>query len=351
MKHLVGLAKLKSARPGFGHRRAELHEMDATALPIRKTRTRFHRAGTHFASPCYLSHKIVICHRRDDERIEAAMQFQGAATTLDPVSRDFYQSAIRYLQAAAVPFLVGGAYSFARHTGLERHTKDFDIFVRPADCERVLQTLAGAGYSVELTFPHWLGKAFSGDNCIDVIYSSGNGIARVDDDWFTHAVEGRVFDTPVLLCPVEETIWSKSFIMERERFDGADIAHLIRGSGRNIHWQRLLDRFGPHWRVLLTHLVMFGFIYPGERDTIPVWVLHQLMNQLHGEATTAPSRERVCQGTVLSRAQYLVDIEHWGYEDARVAAGHMHESEIVLWTDAIATEQPTPATRPMFRSE
>ena len=78
-----------------------------------------------------------------------------------------------------------------RHTGLERHTKDFDIFVRPDHCERVLQTLAAAGYGVELTFPHWLGKAFSGDNCIDVIFSSGNGIATVDDGWFAHAIEGR----------------------------------------------------------------------------------------------------------------------------------------------------------------
>jgi len=82
------------------------------------------------------------------------MQLQAAATMLDPVSRDFYQSAIGYLQKAAIPFLVGGAYSYARHTALERHTKDFDIFVRPADFQRALSTLASGGYGVELTFPH-----------------------------------------------------------------------------------------------------------------------------------------------------------------------------------------------------
>ena len=73
------------------------------------------------------------------------MQMSAAVTTLDPVSRDFYQSAIRYMQKVEIPFLIGGAYSYARHTDLERHTKDFDIFVRPGDHERVLQTLAGAG--------------------------------------------------------------------------------------------------------------------------------------------------------------------------------------------------------------
>ena len=275
----------------------------------------------------------------------------AAAAMLDPVSRDFYQSAIRYLHQAGIPFLVGGAYSFWRHTGLERHTKDFDIFVRPADCERVLKTLTEAGYAAELIYPHWLGKAYSGETCIDVISSSGNGEARVDDDWFAHAVEAHIFQIDVLLCPVEETIWSKAFVMERERYDGGDIAHLIRGSGREIDWQRLLSRFGPYWRVLLAHLVLFGFVYPGENDIVPVWVIDELTSRLREEAASPPTSEPICRVTLLSRAQYLVDIEHWGYRDARIEFGHMHSTHINAWTDAIATEQPTPATRPTFRSE
>jgi hypothetical protein len=274
-----------------------------------------------------------------------------AAAMLDPVSRDFYQSAIRYLHEAGIPFLVGGAYSFWRHTGLERHTKDFDIFVRPDDCERVLKTLAAAGYSVELTFSHWLGKAYSGENCIDVIFSSGNGVARVDDEWFSHAVAGHIFGIDVLLCPVEETIWSKAFVMERERYDGADIAHLLRGSGREIDWRRLLARFGPYWRVLMSHLVLFGFIYPGEDGIVPAWVIDEMTARLREDAVAPPTREPICQGTLLSRAQYLVDVEHWDYRDARIEFGHMHSTHIEAWTEAIATEQPTPATRPTFRCE
>lgn len=266
----------------------------------------------------------------------------------DPVSRDFYQSALRYLRKGNVPFLVGGAYSYARHTGVERHTKDFDLFVRPPDCERALATLAAAGYSVERKFPHWLAKVFSGDHCIDLIYGSGNGVAVVDDDWFTYAIADRVMDTEVLLCPVEETIWSKAFVMERERYDGGDIMHLLRGSGRDLNWQRLLDRFGPHWRVLLTNLVLFGFIYPSDRTIIPNWVMDDLLDRVRQETETPAPEERVCQGTLLSRAQYLVDIEHWGYLDARLTDGYMQEADVERWTDAIATEDPTPVTRPMI---
>jgi hypothetical protein len=279
------------------------------------------------------------------------MQAAAAATMLDPVSRDFYQSAIHYLQQAGVPFLVGGAYSYARHTGLARHTKDFDIFVRQRDFERCLSTLAAAGYSTEITFPHWLGKAYSGDNCIDVIFGSGNGVARVDDGWFEHALPGRVVDCDILLCPVEETIWSKSFVMERERFDGGDIAHLIRGAGKVLSWRRLLERFGTHWRVLFSHLVMFGFVYPGERDTIAAWVLDELMCRLRSEMVSGAGADRVCQGTLISRAQYLVDIERWGYADARRVEGRMEQADIDHWTEAIATEHPTPATRPVFGGE
>ena len=92
----------------------------------------------------------------------------------------FYRRALLALQAAQVPFLVGGGYALAHYAGVIRHTKDFDIFVYPHDCAHALKVLHTAGYPTELTFPHWLGKACSGPDCIDVIFSSGNCIATVD---------------------------------------------------------------------------------------------------------------------------------------------------------------------------
>ncbi len=144
---------------------------------------------------------------------------------LDPETREFYRRSLLQLKDAGVDFLVGGAYAFERYTGIARHTKDFDIFVRRADCERALSVLSGAGCRTELTFPHWLGKAYCGDAFVDVIFSSGNGVAEVDDVWFANAVDDESLGIPVKLCPPEEMIWSKSFVMERERFDGADVAH------------------------------------------------------------------------------------------------------------------------------
>jgi hypothetical protein len=248
----------------------------------------------------------------------------------------FYRRGLLTLIDHHVPFLVGGAYALERYTEIVRRTKDIDIFVYPRDCERVLRALASAGYRTDLTYPHWLGKAFSGDHFIDVIFNSGNGICPVNDEWFNHAIEDKVLDIPVRLCPPEELILSKSFVGERERYDGADVAHILRACSAQIAWPRLLQRFGEHWRVLLSHLVLFGFIYPAERTHVPEWVMQDLLHRLQQELREAPAYERLCQGTLLSRTQYLADILHWGYQDARLLPkGTMTKEEIDHWTAAI----------------
>ena len=182
----------------------------------------------------------------------------------------------------------------------------------------MLDVLERAGFKTEIAFTHWLAKAHHGDKFIDVIFSSGNGVAEVDDEWFAHAVDEEVLGAPVKLCPAEEMIWSKAMIMERERYDGADVAHLFRHCSGLLNWERLVRRFGANWRVLLSHLVLFGFIYPGERALIPSAVMKDLVNRLLAELDVPTRDSKVCQGTLLSRAQYLVDVDDWGYEDARV---------------------------------
>ena len=50
---------------------------------------------------------------------------------------------------------------------------------------------------------------------------------------------------------------------------------------------------------------------------------------------TAPG-PRVCQGTLVSRQQYLIDLEEWGYKDARLLpGGPMNAGDVQIWTEAI----------------
>jgi hypothetical protein len=275
---------------------------------------------------------------------------QACAPHADPTA--FYIASLTALTEAEVPFLVGGAYALEHYTGISRDTKDLDVFVHPRDVEPALQALAAAGFRTELTFSHWLGKALLDDLVVDVIFASGNGVAVVDDEWFRHAADGTILGVPVRLCPAEEMIWSKGFIMERERYDGADIAHLLRARADQLAWPRLLRRFGPHWRVLLSHLVLFGLIYPCERDRLPRRVMDALLHRLQKELAQPAPAGPVCGGTLLSRAQYLVDVDSWGYRDARLEPqGTMTAEDIADWTAAIELPLPTVRDETAVREE
>jgi len=258
---------------------------------------------------------------------------------LDQHARQLYIDALNLLNEEGADYLVGGAYALAQYAGVERHTKDLDLFVRKEDAIDILRIFEKAGYKTELTFSHWLGKVFKGENFIDIIFSSGNAIADVDDAWFENAADAELFGVKVRLCPPEEMIWSKAFIMERERFDGADVAHIFHACAGTLDWERLVSRFGEHWKVLLTHLLLFGYIYPAEQDKIPEKVLNALLHRLQNDMTPAsPAVEdqHICQGTVLSREQYLIDVERWGYSDGRLEPrGKMSAQEINHWTIAI----------------
>src|SRR5437762_745123 len=263
----------------------------------------------------------------------------SAAVVLEESSRAFYRDALGRLDREGVEYLVGGAYAFARYTGIERHTKDFDIFIRRGDFDRACDVLARGGYESELTFSHWLGKSFHGDDFVDLIFSAGNGVASVDELWFKFAVSARVLDMDVRLIPAEEMIWSKGLIMERERFDGNDVAHVIRAVGPQLDWRRLIDRYAQYWRALYAHCILFGFIYPSKRTNVPRWVMEEFARRITQESLEGDTHDNVCYGTIISRQQYLKDIEDWGYRDARLKPlGKMTHEEIAHWTAGIAQD-------------
>jgi hypothetical protein len=260
----------------------------------------------------------------------------------DGMASDFYRDCLNVLGQANVPVLVGGAFAQEFFTGISRSTKDLDIFIVESSLQRALNALRDHGYRTEITFSHWLAKAFDneGANFVDIIFNSGNGLCKVDESWFERAASGEAFGQPVQFCPVEESIWQKAFIMERERYDGADIAHLLRAQSDKLDWDHLLRRFGPHWRVLLSYITLFGYIYPTERSKIPERVQRRLANLFAREIGRDAQGENICAGTLLSRAQFLVDIDEWGYRDVRTP-DLMSSEAVERWTNAADEERKT----------
>lgn len=225
--------------------------------------------------------------------------------------------AIEVLQAAGVPFLVGGAYAYATYTGIYRDTKDLDLFPRRRDALKALEVLERDGWRTERTDEVWLYKAFKGEYFVDFIFSSGNGVATVDDEWFEYAKRGKVFGHDCLIAPAEEVIWSKGFVIERERYDGADVNHLILKAGHQMDWERLLRRYDRYWEVLFSHLMLFRFAYPSERDIVPEWLMAELLSRTLESVRDGNWEQKLCRGNLISRVNYAVDINHWGFEDGR----------------------------------
>jgi predicted nucleotidyltransferase len=270
----------------------------------------------------------------------------AAASKKKSSLNDFYLRSMAALQDADVPFLIGGAYVVEVYAAVSRRTKDFDLYIRPRDVDPALRALAAAGFKTEVTSPHWLAKAKHGRDYVDLIFRAGNGLCVVDDSWFERAKEDELLGFRIKLCAPEEMIWMKAYIMERERFDGADIAHLLLKCADKLDWRHLVERFGPDWRVLLSHHVLFGYVYPGKLGRIPTSVMNELIERLQKEPPAGG--HNVCRGTLLSRTQYLVDVEKWGFEDARLEERvQMSSRDIAQWTKAITKEEEARRKQPL----
>ena len=240
---------------------------------------------------------------------------------------------MQLLREHNIDFLVGGAYALAHYTGINRDTKDFDLFLRPADVSLALAIWRNAGYTANYTFTHWLAKVKCGRVYVDIIFRSGNGLGAVDGVWFQQAREAIIFDTQVKVVPPEELIWQKAYIMERERFDGADVAHMLSALGEDLDWKRLVKRFGGDWRVLWSHLILFGFIYPSKRYLIPSELVKDFSTRVLKEQSKPFAGDPICNGTLLSRIQYEPDLQE--FLDARTATrSEMDDEEIQRWVEA-----------------
>jgi len=227
--------------------------------------------------------------------------------------QEVYRKAVSALTRSSLPFALGGAIALNAYTGLWRGTKDIDIFISHRDVEQATKALEEAGFTIKVEFTHWLIKAYIDDLFIDLIFGNDNGELVVERE---HVQGGRCIDFlghKVNILPPEEIIASKCFVAVRHRFDGHDIAHIILALQGNIDWNKVVERLGRHRTLLLWHLILFSYVYPGYRHLIPkdiMWSLIQELFETQGES-------KACNGVFIDPFSYNVDVESWGFIDCR----------------------------------
>lgn len=240
---------------------------------------------------------------------------KAAPVLKNPEAEQFYREAVRELVESGIPFLLAGTYAVSAYTGISRETKDLDVFCKAGDYPRILAHFKGLGHAIEIEDDRWLGKVFKGRAFFDVIFASSNGTMPVGDAWFEHARVTEMFGSPVRIIAPTELVWSKCFVQNQHRHDGADVAHIILKVHDEIDWQRLLGYMEVHWEVLLCHLLNFRWIYPTERDAVPAWLLDELLDRLAKQRELPPPQMKVCRGRMFSRADYEIDVKQWGFAD------------------------------------
>ena len=232
-----------------------------------------------------------------------------------PDADQFYADGLRLLADSGIPFLVAGTFAVNCYTGINRATKDLDIFCKAGDFPRILLHCKERGLETAIEDERWLAKV-KRDGCFfDVIFSSPSAVITVTDHWLQESHPAEIYGVPVQLTPPTEMIWSKALLQNRHRYDGADIAHLILRQHERIDWKRLLTHMEQYWEVLLIHLLNFRFIYPSERNTIPRWLMDELLLRTQRQADLPLPQTKVCRGRLFSPDDYRIDISEWGFAD------------------------------------
>ena len=191
-----------------------------------------------------------------------------------------YREAIRQADAQNVRFALGGAFATAVYTGDLRNTKDLDLYILPADRQAMQRAMADAGledYYDRLPYDRsWIYRGSHGDIIVDAIWAMANHRADVDQDWLERGREVAIRDMRLRAIPVEELIWSKLYVLQRERCDWVDVLNLLDTQAGSIEWEHLLDRMAGDAPLLAGALSVFTWLAPDRAALIPLSVWQRL---------------------------------------------------------------------------
>lgn len=191
-----------------------------------------------------------------------------------------YEEVIQRARARGIRFAFGGAFATAAYTGELRNTKDFDFYLLPADRDAMKQAITEAGlkdYFERLSYDRsWIYRGSRDDIIVDAIWAMANHRAEVDELWLSRGPEITIRGERLRAIPIEELIWSKLYVLQRQRSDWGDVLNLIDARAETIDWDHLLGRLAEDTPLLAGELSVFGWLAPDRARDIPAPVWNRL---------------------------------------------------------------------------
>jgi hypothetical protein len=216
------------------------------------------------------------------KRIQAqAAPHQTAGETLFADEQgEIYRRVINEARAQELNFALGGGFAINAYTGLQRGAKDLDMYVLPSARRRLVDILSRVGmkdyYEQSPYDRNWIYRGYAGAAIVDVIWAMANQVAEVDEAWLTRGDEMEVDGKQLRLLPPEELLWTKIYVIQRDRCDWPDLLNLLYSRGETMNWEHLLKRLGKDTALLTSVLTLFVWLCPGRARTFPDWLWKRL---------------------------------------------------------------------------
>jgi hypothetical protein len=225
-----------------------------------------------------------------------------------------FREVLELLNNHRIPYAVSGAFALRRHTGIWRDTKDLDLFLPPEEAGEALRLLADDGFQTVVSDPVWLAKAHRDEYFVDLITGMSNAVVTVDRSWIERGSPWEILGVPVRVLAAEELIASKVFVTRRERFDGADLCHVIYRAKGQLDWDRILCLVHDHWDIVLWMLTLYQYVYPAHIDYVPRQVWERLLSRMN-QRIANPERTAPFRGSLIDPLMFAIDVDEWGLPD------------------------------------
>ncbi|HLZ42928.1 MAG TPA: nucleotidyltransferase [Candidatus Sulfotelmatobacter sp.] len=228
--------------------------------------------------------------------------------------RLLFSEILTLLEERRVRYAVAGAFALQEHTGIHRDTKDLDVFMTAETAVETVKILKAEGFRCETCDPVWLFKAHRDGFFVDLITGMSNAAIVVEDLWIQRSKPATIHGVQTRVLAAEELLASKLFVTRRERFDGADIAHVIYGTRGKLDWQRILQLAGQNWEILFWALVLFRFTYPAQTEFVPADLWRDLIHRFEA-AVAHPDPAARFRGSLIDDKMFAIDVNEWGLDN------------------------------------
>jgi predicted nucleotidyltransferase len=191
-----------------------------------------------------------------------------------------YREVMEEATKRGIKFAIGGGLAFSAYAPRSRNTKDVDLFIQPKDRDAMVEIVTQMGfvdmYDEEPYQQHWIYRAKKDGVIVDLMWQMANERTEFDERWVSAGKEITVRGLTVKVLPVEELIWSKLYVVQRDRCDWSDLLNILYTQAETLDWEIMLDRVGPDAQLLGSLMLAFRWVCPEPARNLPNWIWEKM---------------------------------------------------------------------------